>query len=139
MPRPNSGSWPTRRKFDEVPGVPPPGPTVVSPRAIWGMVSTTRSAASAAIERRFMGFHPFSCTLNRMGWTGAPPTPCGWLPLLADGEFLGLGVEVAELAGAGGGAVAEVPDQQPAGDVGLVDAAVVPVVRPVAAQDELGL
>src|SRR6266581_2658369 len=28
IPRLNSGSWPTSRKFIDVPGVPPPGPTV---------------------------------------------------------------------------------------------------------------
>ena len=31
MPRPNSWSWPTTWKFSDVPGVPPPGPTVTPP------------------------------------------------------------------------------------------------------------
>src|SRR5918996_2256432 len=43
MLRLKSGSWPTSSKFDEVPGVPPPGPTVSSPRA--GGARTTRASA----------------------------------------------------------------------------------------------
>ena len=48
---------------------------------------------------------------------------------------------MVELPRPGDGLVAEVPDDEPARDVGLVDAAVVPVRRPVAAElrrDERG-
>src|SRR5918996_3522414 len=49
MLRLKSGSWPTSSKFDEVPGVPPPGPTVSSPCA--GGASTTRASARARGRR----------------------------------------------------------------------------------------
>jgi hypothetical protein len=49
----------------------------------------------------------------------------GWA--LLDGEVLGLRVEVGQLLGTRHPRVAEVPDDQPATDVGVVDATVVPV------------
>src|SRR6266511_2472799 len=67
MPRPNNGSWPTRRKLEAVPGVPPPGvPPVGSavtaaPLPTTGNASTTIEARSTVSEWRFIAALP--CTV----------------------------------------------------------------------------
>src|SRR5687768_18381242 len=53
---------------------------------------------------------------------------------LGQAEFLRLRIEMIELHGAADGVVAQLPDDEPAPDVGLVDTAVVPVARPVTAE-----
>src|SRR6266508_615931 len=48
MPRPARGLAPTSSKLDEVPGVPPPGPTPTPPWATAGMARTSATRASPA-------------------------------------------------------------------------------------------
>src|SRR5262245_50774586 len=75
--------------------------------------------------------------IDRGGRSSRPPS---WSPLdvLAERELRGLRIEVIELPSAGHRPVAEIPDEQPACDVGFVDEAVVPVRRPVAAELDAG-
>src|SRR5712692_2847888 len=54
MPRLKSGFWPTRTKFDDVPGVPPPGPTPTAACAAPGMEITSKISASMLSRRRVM-------------------------------------------------------------------------------------
>src|SRR5215510_2649020 len=54
MPRLNSGSWPTRTTLDAVPGVPPPGATVLSPCAGDAVVRTRDKPARATTTRYLM-------------------------------------------------------------------------------------
>src|SRR5213592_2796053 len=62
MPRAKSGFVPTTVKLSEVPGVPPPDPTVTSPSAANGNASANRSRNSPK-ARRFIG-SPFSLGLR---------------------------------------------------------------------------
>src|SRR6266511_3495477 len=102
--------------------------------------SSSFEAAPANADTASASATPSTIRVLRM----VPPfLVCGsWMPssavttLSAERELLRLRVEVAELERAADGGVAQVPDQQAAGDVGLVDAAVVPVARPVAAELE---
>src|ERR687892_677982 len=64
-PRPNNGLWPTSSKFDDVPGVPPPGPTwrkgdaVASPQALglfgWAALIAATIVFSLALSRAWSG------------------------------------------------------------------------------------
>src|SRR5262245_11882095 len=70
MPRPKSGLAPTSSKFCEVPGVPPPVPTVTAPKAAAsGSVSTSKAEGRARSRRRFIG----PSSLGALG--GARPAP----------------------------------------------------------------
>src|SRR5262245_38569163 len=59
MPRPNSGSWPTRVRLLDVPGVPPPGPTMIGGlgAAMAAELDTSPRAATTRTSARLIDFH----------------------------------------------------------------------------------